>query len=99
MLDAMTIPFDLVQPRRVLFGRERIRGIGDVVREHGNRCWVVTGSRPERASVVSDALVRAQVPHEIWCASGNRLLIPFVMQRRLPGLLRRMWWLRWVVGV
>jgi len=71
MLEAMTTPFDLVQPRRVLFGRERIRGIGDVVREHGNRCWVVTGSRPERASVVSDALVRAQVPHEIWCASGE----------------------------
>ena len=70
-LEPMTVPFDLVQPRRVLSGGERIRDVADVVREFGRRCLVVTGSQPERAAVVVDALVRAWIAHELWFVSGE----------------------------
>ncbi len=67
----MLTPFECAQPRRVLFGRGRLREAGTIVREYGKRCLVCTGSRPERAAGLLDSLREAGLLCELLTVSGE----------------------------
>lgn len=67
----MPTPFECAQPRRVVFGRGRLREAGRIVREYGTRCIVCTGSRPERAAELLDSLRGAGLVCELLTVSGE----------------------------
>ena len=67
----MLTPFECAQPRRVLFGRGRLREAGTIIREYGERCLFCTGSRPERATELLDTLREAGLLCELLAVSGE----------------------------
>jgi len=81
----MPTPFECAQPRRVVFGRGRLREAGRIVREYGTRCIVCTGSRPERAAELLDSQ-RARDAH---AGRGQS-----VDEQRSPRYLPRRWIVR-----
>ena len=67
----MLTSFECAQPRRVLFGRGRLREAGTLCREYGERCLVCTGSRAERAAELLDSLNEAGLLCELLTVSGE----------------------------
>jgi len=67
----MTPAFEFAAPRRVMFGRGRIRDAGEAIRAWGTRCLVFAGSDASRCRTLLETLDRAGMQAHILSALGE----------------------------
>jgi alcohol dehydrogenase class IV len=63
--------FEVATAARIVFGAGATAEVGGMAREFGRRALVVTGSRPERARVMTDSLKAAGVSWETFSVPGE----------------------------
>ena len=63
--------FEFATVARIVFGRGKIQLLPEIVREFGSAALVVTGSKPDRAAKLIDALQRAGVETFLFICAGE----------------------------
>ncbi len=64
-------PFELALPGRLLFGCGRLREVGGIARELGQRALVVTGGSTARAARLFELLAASEVQSQVFAVAGE----------------------------